>query len=101
MSLHLTALGLVNALGQGKRAVADRLFGEKRSGLVPRDDCIPGRTPWVGAVTAPLPAIPAALRRYDCRNNRLALAALGEIAPEIEAARDRYGADRIAVILGT
>jgi 3-oxoacyl-[acyl-carrier-protein] synthase-1 len=101
MSVHLTALGLVSALGQGKRTVADRLFGEPRSGLVPRDDFIPGRTAWVGAVTAPLPAIPAALRRYDCRNNRLALAALSEIAPEIEAARGRYGAGRIAVILGT
>jgi 3-oxoacyl-[acyl-carrier-protein] synthase-1 len=101
MSLHLTALGIVNALGQGKRAVADRLFGEPRSALAPRDDLIPGRTAWVGAVTSELPAIPVALQRYDCRNNRLALAALAEIASEIEAARSRYGADRIAVILGT
>jgi 3-oxoacyl-[acyl-carrier-protein] synthase-1 len=101
MSLQLSALGIVNALGEGKRAVADRLFGEMRSALMPRDDLIPGATAWVGAVTTPLPAVPAALQHFDCRNNRLALAALAEIAPEIEAARRRYGGNRIAVILGT
>ena len=101
MRLQLSALGIVNALGQGKRVVADRLFGDAGSALIPRDDLIPGATAWVGAVTAPLPEIPAALQRYDCRNNRLALAALDEIAPEIEAARGRYSGERIAVILGT
>jgi 3-oxoacyl-[acyl-carrier-protein] synthase-1 len=101
MRLQLSALGIVNALGQGKHAVADGLFGDARSALAPRNDLIPGATAWVGAVTAPLPEIPVALQRYDCRNNRLALAALSEIAPEIEAARRRYGGERIAVILGT
>src|SRR5471032_1168994 len=42
-----------------------------------------------------------ALVRYDCRNNRLLLAALAQISPAIEAARERYGAHRIGVVLGT
>jgi 3-oxoacyl-[acyl-carrier-protein] synthase-1 len=47
--------------------------------------------------------LPEALRAFDCRNNRLADMALrsdGFIA-RVAAARARYGADRIAVILGT
>jgi 3-oxoacyl-[acyl-carrier-protein] synthase-1 len=101
MRLHLTALGIVNALGQGKRAVSERLFAAPESGLKQDDDLIPGQSCWVGAVTTPLPAIPPSLQRYDCRNNRLAVAALDEIATDIETARRLYGADRIAVILGT
>src|SRR5215475_10275566 len=101
MSLYLTALGLINALGHGKRAVADRLFGKLQSGLIADDHLIPGRQVWVGAVRVALPEIPASLQRYDCCNNRLALAALAEIRPEVEMARRRYGNGRIGVILGT
>src|SRR5262249_54989917 len=98
--LHLTALGIVTAIGHGKRAVADRLFAA-RTGLVERRDFIPGAAAWVGEVGAALPEVPAGLSRFDCRNNRLAALALTEIAPEIAVAQRRYGAERIAVILGT
>jgi 3-oxoacyl-[acyl-carrier-protein] synthase I len=101
MNLSLTAFGVVNALGCGKAEVARRLFAGDRSGLVARDDLIPGATALVGAVAGTLPPIPSALRPFECRNNRLMLAALLEIGAAIEAARRRYGADRIAVILGT
>jgi 3-oxoacyl-[acyl-carrier-protein] synthase-1 len=57
---------------------------------------------FAGSVTAPLNlAPPDSLSRYDCRNNRLLLAALAQIAPAVEAARERYGAHRIGVVLGT
>jgi 3-oxoacyl-[acyl-carrier-protein] synthase-1 len=45
--------------------------------------------------------VPSPLAAFDCRNNRLMLAALLEIADDIAAARRRFGRDRIAVILGT
>src|SRR5689334_18538683 len=96
---HLTALRLVSANRCSKDAVAERLFASlPESGLVARTDLIPGVTAWVGAVDAALLDIAAPLRRFDCRNNRLALLALGEIAPDIAAARRRYGAERIAVV---
>ncbi len=101
MSLSLTALGIVNALGLGKAEITRHLFDGTRSGIVERQNLIPDFPAWVGAVDAALPPVPERLRHFDCRNNRLALAALGEISAEIEAARARYGADRIAVILGT
>lgn len=101
MPLYLTALGIVNALGSGKKEVARHLFAASRHGIRLRDDLIPSTVACVGSVEVTLPDVPPALRHYDCRNNRLALAALRQIAPEIAAAIGRYGAGRIAVVLGT
>jgi 3-oxoacyl-[acyl-carrier-protein] synthase-1 len=101
MTLALTAFGVINALGRGKAAVANRLFAGDRSGIIARDDLIPDATAMVGAVTEALPSIPSAFSRFDCRNNRLMLAALEEIGDAIDTTRRRYGAERIAVILGT
>ncbi len=48
-------------------------------------------------------AMPANLRDYDCRNNRLAQFALDSdgFVEHARAARARYGAERIGVFLGT
>lgn len=99
--LGLTALGIVTPLGKGKRPVAEALFGGVRTGLVVRHDLIAGREIYVGAVPDPLPKLPTALEAFDCRNNRLMLAALMEIADEIDAVVDRVGRHRVAVVLGT
>ena len=47
--------------------------------------------------------LPSPLARFDCRNNRLADLALRTdgFADAVAAARSRYGAERIAVVLGT
>jgi 3-oxoacyl-[acyl-carrier-protein] synthase-1 len=107
MKLNLTALGIVNALGADAGTVAARLFHPiegpwwQAGALTPRTDIVPGATLWVGAVTDPLPEVPPALHNYACRNNQLALAALLQMEAPIAAAINRYGAERIAVILGT
>lgn len=101
MTLYLNALGIVNALGRGKQQVAANLFAGSRAGMVSRDDLIPGRSVRVGVVEGSLPSVPDDLAHLDCRNNRLALAALQEIEPEIMAARRCYGGGRIAVLMGT
>ena len=61
--------------------------------------CRPGSARCRGS-TAPLPS---ALADFDCRNNRLAWRALQQdgFADAVRAARARWGADRVAVILGT
>lgn len=99
--MGLAALGLVTPLGHGKKAVAEALFGGTRSGLVTRDDLIPDTEIHVGAVPAPLPAIPDSLAAYNCRNNRLMLAALMEIADPVHKLKERVDPHRIAVVLGT
>jgi 3-oxoacyl-[acyl-carrier-protein] synthase-1 len=69
--------------------------------LVKRDNLLPGRSLHVGAVQTELPLVPPHLERFTCRNNRLVMAALAEIAEPIECAARRLGRDRIAVVLGT
>ena len=57
----------------------------------------------VGEVTSDLPAIRASLKNYDSRNARLALKALeqGGFRAKVDCAITKYGAGRVAVVLGT
>jgi 3-oxoacyl-[acyl-carrier-protein] synthase-1 len=93
-------MGIASPIGIGKDAVARALFAGAR-GLTPRDDFIPGRTVHVGEVTGPLPPVPPRLQSMDCRNDRLILASIAEIAEAVEQAAHQFGRDRIAVVLGT
>ncbi|HEY4804877.1 MAG TPA: beta-ketoacyl-[acyl-carrier-protein] synthase II, partial [Paraburkholderia sp.] len=91
---------MVNALGDDVASIVDALARGEAPGMGP----IATRTgtAFVGSVKAPLDvAPPALLAHYDCRNNRLLLAALAQIRPAIESARERFGAGRIGVVLGT
>ena len=99
--LHLSCLGLVNALGQGKAAVAAGLFRGDCSGMVLEDGWIPGKAARVGRVRGELPELPAALEADASRTTRLLLAALAEIRDDVEGELVRHGPDRIGVVLGT
>jgi 3-oxoacyl-[acyl-carrier-protein] synthase-1 len=89
--------------GIGVPALADALRA-RRSGLRPNDftevplDTFIGRVPGLEELR-----LPARLAEWECRNNRLAWLGLcsdGFLERAI-AARDRYGADRVALVLGT
>ncbi|WP_254073556.1 beta-ketoacyl-ACP synthase [Acidisphaera sp. S103] len=97
--LALTALGLATPLGCGKAATAVNLFSGSVAGLTERRDLLFDRAVTVGVVDAVLPS--ARPVESDCRNNRLMQLVLDEIAEPIAQAVQRYGSDRIAVVLGT
>ena len=100
--LPVTATTIVSAMGRGAAATLDAVR-ERRSGLRPCDfgEVTMGYVGRVDGVEAH--ALPANLGRFGCRNNRLADMALHTdgFAEAVAAAIDRYGADRIAVVLGT
>ena len=98
--LFINACGLATPFGR-TAATAAGLFAGRDHALSWRDDLLAGRSVLVGAFTEALPEVPPALAVYRSRNNRLLLAALDEIHTAIEAAIARWGADRIAVVLGT
>lgn len=98
--LYLSAPGIVCPLGAALAPVAEALFAG-HSGLVSQDGLLAGRSTWVGAITAALPAVPSRLERLDCRNNRILMLALDQIAPAIDAAKARHGAARVGVVLGS
>lgn len=94
MKLGIAAMGVATPLGVGKTQVAEALFAGTRDGLAHEMIVYPDRRVRVGRVDAALPAAAT-------RNDGLMRLVLDQIEPEIAAAKARFGADRIAVILGT
>lgn len=98
--VYLHALGMVNSLGADLDTIVRALTATHAPGSGPM--LRHGREVFVAQVMASLEQGPSgALAAYDCRNNRLLLAALSQIETEIESACARYGAHRVAVVLGT
>ena len=99
----ITAASLVNALGRGKVAVAEKIAAGQ-SGLSQAD--YPGLEfdTWLGQVeaAASYPLEPE-LISFNCRNNRLAKLALDSdgFREAVAAAKQHYGSHRIGVFMGT
>jgi 3-oxoacyl-[acyl-carrier-protein] synthase I len=106
--LILSRYTIVSALGKGLDETYHALRN-RRSGLRPCDFEDVGITTHIGRVDDVEDVLVGGgssstdLEQFDCRNNRLALLGLqqdGFIQAVIEA-RERYGAHRVAVILGS
>jgi 3-oxoacyl-[acyl-carrier-protein] synthase I len=93
----------VSAIGHGRMAMLDALR-QGHSGLQQRDFETARLGAWLGVVEGiDDVAWPEALSAFDCRNNRLAWLGLQAdgFAQQVRAASERWGADRVAVFLGT
>jgi 3-oxoacyl-[acyl-carrier-protein] synthase-1 len=101
--LAVTAHTATCAAGRGLQALTSALR-ERRGGLAENDlpdhalACHIGRVRGLEDL-----GLPPTLARYDARNNRLAWLGLQQdgFAERVAALRDRVGAGRIAVVLGT
>ncbi|WP_241665430.1 beta-ketoacyl-[acyl-carrier-protein] synthase family protein [Teichococcus oryzae] len=101
--LAVTAFTAVSAIGRGLAATRAALH-QRQSGLsaAAKEDGVPGA--WIGRVAGlEAVALPPELAAFQCRNNALAEMALATdgFAGAVVAARERHGASRIAVLLGT
>jgi len=101
--LLITRFSILNCLGAGSGAVLDALRAQ-RSGLAPCDFETAAVDTWVGRIRG-LEERPvrAGLETYDCRTNRIAQLALEQdgFSAAVAAARERYGATRVGVFIGT
>ena len=101
--LPITDATLTTGLGAGLQAHLAALQAQ-RCALQPcvfEDVELPG---WIGRAEGVEDVVlPDALASYDCRNNRLAWLALQQdgFLAAVQAARARWGAHRVAVLLGT
>lgn len=100
LNFYLNACGIICALGDGPEQVKARLYAG-RTGLAATERHSPGRALPLGCVQAPLPSVDHLPQHQRSRNNALALAALAQIRPQVDAAIARYGADRVGVVIGT
>lgn len=101
--LAVTAYTATSAIGHGLDAQLDALQSA-RSGLRPNDFSSAPLDCWIGRVdgleASPLPAEYAI---WECRNNRLAWLGINQdgFIDAVRSAVARYGAGRIALMLGT
>jgi 3-oxoacyl-[acyl-carrier-protein] synthase-1 len=101
--LRVTRYSVACAAGVGRDALATAVKTGS-SGLRPNDFGPKPLPTWIGRVNGVEDIrLPDALGEWDCRNDRLAWLALNTddfLAHALDA-RARYGADRIALVLGT
>jgi 3-oxoacyl-[acyl-carrier-protein] synthase I len=101
--LRITAYTVCSAAGDGREHTLASLR-DRRSGLSANDF---GPTPlatWIGRVAElERQPLPKEFAQWDCRNNRLAWRGLNcdAFLDRVIEARERYGASRIAVVVGT
>ena len=101
--LAVTAYTATSALGHGLQAHLDSLR-QFRTGLQPNDFSSAPLDCWIGRVAGVEDTrLPDDLLGWDCRNNQLAWLGLQQdgFIERVEAARERYGSHRVAVLLGT
>jgi len=103
MPAFVHAFTLTSALGRGRAATRDAL-SEERSGLAHRSFAGEPLDTWTATIDG-LDAVelPDSLSGYTCRSNRLAELALRQdgFIDAVEALRDRFGAHRVGLYLGT
>ncbi len=100
MRFFLNDLGMLSALADNPEQTLKGLQAGDRSGLQISDE-YSSHPVYVGEVKSHLPSIDKKYSVYDCKNNRLLLAALEQIRNTVDAMISRYGSDRIGVVLGT
>ncbi|MTV37932.1 beta-ketoacyl-ACP synthase [Duganella radicis] len=100
MNFYLNACGITCALGDGHEQVKTRLYAG-RTGVVSSTRWSAGRELPLGEVPGELPSVAHLPPHQRSRNNALALAALAQIRPAVEAAIARHGAERVGVVIGT
>ncbi|PMN50324.1 beta-ketoacyl-[acyl-carrier-protein] synthase II [Vibrio lentus] len=102
MPIYIQDCGFHSALGSSVADIHGCLKGEHESNMVEVSDMLnDGKHTIVGKVAGELPEIPSEQAHYATRNNQLALSALNQIKDSIEQAKSQFGADRIAVVIGT
>jgi 3-oxoacyl-[acyl-carrier-protein] synthase-1 len=100
LNFYLNACGIICALGNGAGQVKARLYAGQ-TGVAMTKQWSQGRELPLGRVTDELPPVAHLTVQHRSRNNALALAALAQIRPAVDAAVARYGADRVGVVIGT
>jgi 3-oxoacyl-[acyl-carrier-protein] synthase-1 len=100
LTIYLNACGITCALGDSHAQVKARLYAGL-TGVAATDRWSSGRQLPLGEVQTELPSVAHLPAHQRSRNNALALAALAQIRPAVDAAIAQYGADRVGVVLGT
>jgi 3-oxoacyl-[acyl-carrier-protein] synthase-1 len=104
INIHVQAVGLVCACGNGAAATRQALFSDSLPAvpLVGGSGTAfdGGRSGFFGEVVAPLPDLSTWAPQHRTRTNALADLALSQIRFAVDAAVDRFGPLRVGVVIG-
>lgn len=99
--LYVNACGVHVPIGKNVQEVADTLIKGSQEYFTIDKTLLHNQEVYVGAVEKNLPPVILEPHKYDSRNNRLMQTCLIQIQEEVKGAIQKYGADRVAVIMGT
>ena len=97
---YLNALGMLCSAGDSAATVRQTLLSGQTN-LSMSDAFSTGHLLPLGLYQGDLPSVPLPDKKWQSRNNQFALAALNQISTDVANSIDRYGALRVAVIIGT
>ena len=96
---YLNSLGLLCSIGDSKESVEQSLRAARKN-ITITDEFSAGQPLPIGLYQGELPPIPLTDKKWQSRNNQFALAALQQIQEDVSLAIKKFGAHRIAVIIG-
>ncbi len=100
--IYINDIGILCALGIGVDAIRHNLFEVAKSPLIKSADYISDKDVCIGKITDALPELDADTPKiHRSRNNQVLLAAYQQIERSVSAAIDRYGNERVGIILGS
>ncbi|GHB94363.1 beta-ketoacyl-ACP synthase [Thermomonas carbonis] len=100
-AFYLNELGIACALGRDVDDVAAALFADDAPRGVASSDAFTGAPTALGLVPGELPSLDDVPVELRGRNNQLLRLALAPLRASVATAIARYGADRVAVVLGS
>lgn len=100
--VRLSDLGICCALGASKQEVLKRVLLGDQSGMQTNVGSLTdGTKTKIGTVQSVLPDLRAFESKYQSRNNQIAMHCLQQIETAIDEVKAQFGANRIAVVVGT
>ena len=100
--VYLNCYGIVCSLGRDAKTVRRALMNPVDPvGLTLTDRFTPGHSFHLGVVDGGMPEVGHMEPHFHSRNNRLGLIALQQIEPQVHRAIERYGRNRVAIVVGT
>lgn len=100
--IYIHAMAMNSALGETENKQISCLSGEQTTAMFRESGWLnDGKETVVGKVLSELPEIDPSFTNQNSRNNRIALSSLLQIETEIQQAIKQFGADRVAVVVGT
>lgn len=100
--IYIHAMAMNSALGDTLTKQLSTLSGQALANMCLESGWLnDGKKTVVGKVNSDLPEIDSTFKHQNSRNNRLALSSFMQIETEIYRAIKQFGAERVAVVVGT